>query len=267
MAADRATREEGLTDDTEPTGPGERDIMRRHLRWGIVLVALVLALNCAGSAVAQPTEATPLDEWVQGLVDQRILLGAPDGDLQLDRSIQKGEFVTMIERVLRLPRSGEQHLGAPSSNGESDAWAKGYAWSRRVWDRVLAVQMQVRHLWFDLRYLRAETRPWGLPRNHWMSASLQHAYLQGKLIDLSFEPMISMDAGEAIDLVLTAAGYGGEVVAVLEQMPDVPRDEARSIVCRLHGMERMMEFAGQKLTRGDAALMVWLLMEQRTGRL
>jgi hypothetical protein len=242
--------------------------MKRRLRWGAVVVVLVLALNGAGFAWAQPSEAAPLDEWVQGLVDQRILLGAPDGDLQLDRRIQKGEFVTMVERVLRLPVSGEQHLDAPSSNGESDSWARGYAWSRRVWDRVLTVQMQVRHLWFDLRYLRAETRPWGLPRNHWMTASLQHAYLQGKLIDLSFEPMISMDAGEAIDLILTAAGYGGEVAAVLEQMPDVSRNEARSIVCRLHGMERMMEYADQRvLTRGDAALMIWLLMEQRTGRL
>jgi hypothetical protein len=266
MAAGRAAREEGLTDDTEPTGPRERD-MKRRLRWGAVVVVLVIALNGAGFAWAQPSEAAPLDEWVQGLVDQRILLGAPDGDLQLDRRIQKGEFLTMIERVLRLPLSAEQHLDAAPSDDEPDNWARGYAWSRRVWDRVLAVQMQVRHLWFDLRYLRAETRPWGLPRNHWMSASLQHAYLQGKLIDLSFEPMTSMDAGEAIDLVLTAAGYGGEVAAILDQMPSASRDEARSIVCRLHGMERMMEYTGQTLTRGDAALMIWLLMEQRIGRL
>ena len=242
--------------------------MRTRLRWLALLVALLVAANCAGSAAARLTAAAPLDEWVQGLVDRDVLLGAPDGDLQLDRRIQKGEFVTMIERVLRLPLSGEQHLTAPSTNGESGIWARRYAWSRRLWDHVLAARMQVQHLWFDLRYLRPQTRPWGLARSHWMSPSLRHLYLQGRLIDLSFEPMMSMEAGEAIDLTLAAAGYDGEVAGVLEQMPDVPRDEARSIVCRLHGMERMMEFAGQNvLTRRDAALMIWLLMQQRTGNL
>jgi hypothetical protein len=77
--------------------------------------------------------------------------------------------------------------------------------------------------------------------------------------------MQALDGSEAIDLILAAAGYAGEVAAVHEQMPEATPDEARRIVCRQHDLERLMQYADKRVTRRDAAVMVWVLMAEHTG--
>ncbi len=242
--------------------------MRAGGRRGIVtvLVLLLLASEGAGIAQAQPVAAAPLDGRVQELVDEHILMGDPGGDLQLDRRIRGGEFITLVERVLHMPASSVQHLTAGTTGTGSDAWIRIYAWSRTVWGHALTAWGRVQQVWFDLRYRReADQPPWGLARTHWMSAALRDAYLKNDLIDLSFKPMEMLDGSEAIDLVLAAAGYSGEVTAIHEQMPEATPDEARNMVCRQHGLDRLMQYAGRPLTRRDAAVMVWVLMADRTG--
>jgi len=236
---------------------------RRRLVSVAVVVALLVSMPRL--AVAQPAATAPLDGRIQELVDAGVLLGTPGGDLQLDRVIQSGEFITMIERVLRTPASSGQRLGTGASGTQSDKWIRAYAWSRMVWQRALQAWARVRQIWFSLRYRRAEDQPWGLARSHWMSAGLRDAYLESGLIDLSFKPMQALGGSEAIDLILAAAGYSGEVAAARAQMSDAAPDEARRIVCYQHNMERLMQYAGRPVTRKDAALMVWLLREQHLG--
>ena len=231
---------------------------------GVVVVLVLLAMT-PGFVRAQPAATAPLDGRIQELVNAGVLLGTPSGDFQLDRVVQGGEFVTMIERVLRTPALSSQRLGTETTGTQSDKWIRVYAWSRTVWQRVLTVRAKVRELWFSLRYRRAADQPWGLARTHWMSAGLRDAYLQSGLISLSFKPMQTLNGSEAIDLILAAAGYGGEVTAARKQMPDAAPDEARRIVCYQHNMERLMQYAGKPVTRKDAALMVWLLREQHMG--
>lgn len=236
---------------------------RRRLVGAAVIVALLVGMP--GFAVAQPAVAAPLDGRIQELVDAGILRGAPGGDLELDRTVQKGEFVILVERVLQLPASSVQRLGESDANAKPDPWIRFYAWSRTVWQRILALRMQFQHVWFDLRYRNAADRPWGLAQSHWMFTGLRHAYLSTGLIDLSFKPMQALDGSEAIDLILAAAGYAGEVAAVHEQMPEATPDEARRIVCRQHDLERLMQYADKRVTRRDAAVMVWVLMAEHTG--
>jgi len=231
-----------------------------------IVAALILLVMTPGFVRAQPAGTVPLDGRIQELVDAGILKGAPDGDLQLDRRIQKGEFVILVERVIQLPASSVQRYGEGAADEEPDRWIRFYAWSRTVWKRVLALRMQFQHVWFDVRYRRAADPPWGLAQNHWMFTGLRHAYLSARLVDLSFKPMEPLSGSEAIDLILAAAGYAGEVAAVREQMPQATPDEARRVVCRQHDLERLMQYAGQPVTREDAAVMVWVLMAEHTGK-
>jgi len=231
-----------------------------------LLVALVVIAGCAGSARAQPTEsAVPADARIQQLLDLHIFLGAPDGDLQLDRQVTSGEFVVLLERVLQQPESASQRLEAPSGGNEANGWIRAYAWTRRAWDSVLTVRKEIRHFWFGLRYRRVEGSGWGIERSHWMFASLRNAYLDDGLIDLSFQPMKRMSGSEGINMLLTAAGFGGEVAAMKTQMNDPVGDEALRVVCRQHGFDNVMQYAGKPLTRRDAALLVWRLLAEPTG--
>lgn len=227
---------------------------------------LLVCCFCVGSvAKAQPV-ADLQDDRIRELVDAGVLRGAPGGDLELDRAIQGGEFVTLIDRVLKMPPAARQHLATGTETGDSEGWVRAYVYWRSVTRWFQRIGSNVRQSWFDLRYRQVTDQPWDLPRTHWMSASLRDAYLNYDLIDLSFKPMWAIDGSTAIDLILAAAGYGGEVAAVHEQMPEATPDEVRRFVCAQHGMGRLMEYAGARLTRGDAVLMVWLLMERRLAR-
>ena len=64
-------------------------------------------------------------------------------------------------------------------------------------------------------------------------------------------------------MLLTAAGFGGEVEAMKTQMNDPVGDDALRVVCTQHGFEKVMEYAGKPLVRRDAALLVWRLLVQR----
>lgn len=241
--------------------------MKSCARWGIALLAaFVVTLGCTGGVRAQPAEtAVPVDARIQRLQDLHILLGAPDGDLQLERQANGGEFVVLLERVLRHPQLASQRLGTPSSGEEANGWIRAYAWTTGVWNRVLEVRNQIRHVWFGLRYRRVEGSGWGIERSHWMFTSLRDAYLDDGLIDLSFQPMKRTSGSEGINMLLTAAGFGGEVGAMKNQMNDPIGDEALRVVCRQHGLDSVMEYAGKPLARRDAALLAWRLLSERTG--
>jgi len=241
--------------------------MRTRVTWGMVLlVAFALIGGCVSAVRAQPVEtAVPEDARIQQLVDLHVLLGAPDGDLQLERQVNGGEFVVLLERVLDQPESTSQSLGTPSEGGEANGWIRAYAWTRRMWDRVLDVRTQIRHVWFGLRYRRAEGSGWGIERGHWMFTSLRDAYLDDGLIDLSFQPKKRMSGSEGINMLLTAAGFGGEVAAMQVQMNDPVGDDALRVVCRQHGLDDVMDYAGKPLTRRGAALLAWRLLAERTG--
>lgn len=230
------------------------------------VVTLLVCCLCVGSAVRAQPVTDLQDGRIRELVDAGVLRGAPGGDLELDRAIQGGEFVTLIDRVLKMPPASRQHLATGTETGDSEGWIRTYVYWRSVTQWFQRIGSNVRQLWFDLRYRQASDQPWGLPRTHWMSASLRDAYLNYDLIDLSFKPMWTVDGSAAIDLILAAAGYGGEVAAAHEQMPEATPEEVRRFVCTQHGMGRLMEYAGAQLTRGDAALMVWLLMERHLAR-
>jgi hypothetical protein len=232
----------------------------------VLLVALALIGGCVSAARAQPVEtAIPEDARIQQLVDLRILLGAPDGDLQLDRQVNGGEFVVLLERVLEQPESTPQSIGTPTTGGESSGWIRAYAWTRGVWNRVLDVRTQVRHFWFGFRYKPVVGSGWGVERSHWMFASLRNAYLDDGLIDLSFQPKKRISGSEGINMLLTAAGFGGEVAAMQAQTNDLVGDDALRVVCRQHGLDSIMDYAGKPLTRREAALLAWQLLAQRTG--
>jgi hypothetical protein len=241
--------------------------MRACVRWGVILLAaLVVVMGCTGGVRAQPAETTvPADARIQRLLDLHILLGAPDGDLQLERQVNGGEFVVLLERVLQQPELVSQHLETPFAGDEANGWIRAYAWTRGVWDRVLDVRTKIGHVWFDLRYRRAEGSGWGIERSSWMFTSLRNAYLDDGLIDLSFQPMKRMSGSEGINMLLTAAGFGGEVAAMKTQMNDPVGDEALRVVCRQHGLDNVMEYAGKPLARRDAALLAWRLLAERTG--
>ncbi|MCX6086527.1 MAG: hypothetical protein NTW63_02085 [Caldiserica bacterium] len=121
--------------------------MRARVTSGtVLLVAFVLIAGCVSVVRAQPVEtAVPEDARIQQLVDLHVLLGAPDGDLQLERQANGGEFVVLLERVLKQPQLASQSLGTPSEGGEANGWIRAYAWTRRMWDRVLDVRTQVGH--------------------------------------------------------------------------------------------------------------------------
>jgi hypothetical protein len=237
--------------------------MRRTV---VLLVVLIVVMSVTGGVLAQPVEtAVPLDARIQLLLDLNILRGAPDGDLQLDRQINGGEFVVLLDRVLQQPELTPQRLETPSAGDEANGWIRAYAWTRRVWDRVLDVRTQIRHAWFGLRYRQVEGSGWGIERSHWMFASLRNAYLDDGLIDLSFQPKKRMSGSDGINMLLAAAGFGGEVEAMKTQMSDPVGDDALRVVCTQHGFEKVMEYAGKPLARRDAALLVWRLLAQRAG--
>ncbi|MGB9666735.1 MAG: hypothetical protein ACPL2N_05445 [Candidatus Cryosericum sp.] len=231
-------------------------------RWVALLVAAAALLCSAGSAHAQP--AVPMDARIQRLIDLHILRGAPDGDLQLDRTINGGELVVLLERVLQQPRTVLPQLVTPPAGSESQGWIRAYAWMRSTWDRVLQARTQIGHVWFDLKVRGTRTPPWGIDRAHWMYASLRNAYLDDRLIDLSFDPMKRMSGSDGIEMLLSAAGFGGEVDAVQAQMVGAARDDTLRVVCRQHGFDNVMEYAGKPLTRREAALLAWRLLALRT---
>jgi hypothetical protein len=241
--------------------------MRACARWGVILLAtLVVIVGCTGVVRTQAVETVvPADARIQRLVDLHILLGAPDGDLQLERQVTNGEFVVLLERVLQQPEVTSQRLETPSAGDEANGWIRAYAWTRGVWNRVLDVCKGIRHVWFDLRYRRVEGSGWGIERGHWMFTSLRNAYLDDGLIDLSFQPMKRMSGSEGINIALTAAGFGGEVAAMKAQINDPVGEEALRVVCRQHGFDKVMEYAGKPLSRRDAALLAWRLLAERTG--
>jgi hypothetical protein len=241
--------------------------MRTCVRWGaILLAALVVIMGCTGGVRAQPVETVvPADARIQRLRDLHILLGAPDGDLQLERQVNGGEFVVLLERVLQRPQLASQRLGTLSTGGEASGWIRAYAWTRGAWDRVMDVRKEIGHVWFGFRYKPLEGSGWGIERGHWMFTSLRNAYLDDGLIDLSFQPMKRMSGSEGIDMLLTAAGFGGEVAAMKTQMNDPVGDEALRVVCRQHGFDNVMQYAGKPLPRRDAALLAWRLLAERTG--
>ena len=242
-------------------------MMRTCARWGVILLAaLVVIMGCTGGVRAQPADtAVPADARIHRLLDLHILLGVPDGDLQLERQVTNGEFVVLLERVLQQPQLASESLVTPSTGGEANGWIRAYAWTRNAWNHVLDVRKGIRHVWFGLRYERAEGSPWGIKRGHWMFTSLRNAYLDDGLIDLSFQPMKRMSGSEGINMLLTAAGFGGEVAAMKIQMNDPVGDEALRVVCTQHGFDKVMEFAGKPLARRDAALLAWRLLAERTG--
>lgn len=237
--------------------------MSRRARSLVALLVAVAALLCsAGGVHAQP--AVPMDARIQRLIDLQILKGAPDGDLQLDRTINGGELVVLLERVLQQPRTVSPQLGTPPAGSESQGWIRAYAWMRSTWDRVLQARTQIGHFWFDLKVRVTKASPWGIDRAHWMYTSLRDAYLDDGLIDLSFDPVKRMGGSDGIEMVLTAAGFGGEVNAMQAQMVGATRDDTLRVVCRQHGFDTVMEYAGKPLTRRDAALLVWRLLALRT---
>lgn len=239
--------------------------MRRGAGVVAVLVAALVAAAAVPAVEAQPAAvAGALDGRIQQLVDLRILRGAPDGDLQLDRVANGGEYVVMLERVLAQPKVAGQQLRAPEPGTESSRWLRFYAWSTSAWARLRGVGRSIRHVWFDWGYRGTDQAGWGIERSHWMFVSLRNAYLDDGLIDLSFDPMVPMDGTQAIELMLTAAGFGGEVASVRAQMHDTVTSDPVLIVCRQHGLDAVMEYAGQPLTRRAAALLAWRLLAMRT---
>lgn len=236
--------------------------MRTCLRWGAaLLVGLLVIAASAGVLHAQPVAAgVPGDARIQKLIDLRILMGAPGGDLQLERQVTSGEFVVLLERVLAQPETAAQVLETPTPGSEPNYWIRGYAWTRRTWDRVQEVRKKIGHFWFGLRYKRVDGSGWGIERSSWMFTSLRNAYLDDGLIDLSFQPSKRMSGSEGINMLLTAAGFGGEVAAMKTQMSDPVGEEALRVVCRQHGLDSVMQYAGEPLTRRDAALLVWRLL-------
>jgi hypothetical protein len=48
-------------------------------------------------------------------------------------------------------------------------------------------------------------------------------------------------------------------------MNDPVGDEALRVVCRQHGFDNVMGYAGKPLARRDAALLAWRLLAERTG--
>jgi len=237
--------------------------MRTPSRWCVALVAVLVALVCVVGVTRAQTVA-PGDARIQQLIDLHILKGAPDGDLQLDRQINGGELVVLLERVLQQPRVVSTTLGTPSAGTEGQGWIRTYAWVRATWNRVLDARRQIGHAWFDVRNRMGKTLPWGIDRTHWMFTSLRNAYLDDGLIDLSFDPMKRVNGSDGIEMLLTAAGFGGEVNAMKAQMVDAKRDDTLRIVCRQHGFDNVMETAGKPLTRRNAALMAWRLLALRT---
>jgi len=239
--------------------------MRRGAGVVAVLVAALVAVAVVPVVEAQPASvAGALDGRIQKLVDLHILRGAPDGDLELDRVCQGGEYVVMLERVLAQPKVAGQELHAPETGTESTRWLRFYAWSRSAWARLQGVGRSVRHVWFDWGYHGTDESGWGIERSHWMYASLRNAYLDDQLVDLSFDPMAHMDGTQAIELMLTAAGFGGEVDSIRAQMHDTVTSDPLLIVCRQHGLDTVMEYAGQPLTRRAAALLTWRLLALHT---
>ena len=232
----------------------------------MLLVVCVLIMGCTGGVRAQAAEtAVPADARIQRLLDLHVFLGAPDGNLQLERQVTSGEFVVLLDRVLQQPQLTPESLGIPLAGNQANGWIRAYAWTRGAWDRVLGVRKKIGHVWFGLRTRRAEGSPWGIERGHWMFTSLRNAYLDDRLIDLSFQPMKLMSGSEGIDMLLMAAGFGGEVAAMKTQMNDPVGNEALRVVCKQHGFDSVMEFAGGPLTRRDAALLAWRLLAERTG--
>lgn len=240
--------------------------MRTCARCGIVLlIAFVLIVGCTGGVRVQAAEnALPSDARIQRLLDLHVLLGTPDGDLHLDRQVTSGEFVVFLERVLQQPQLTLERLGSPSAGSETNNWIRAYAWTRGAWSRVLDLRKEIGHVWFGLRTSRADASPWGIQRDNWLFTSLRDAYLDEKLIDLSFQPMKQMSGSEGLNMLLTAAGFGGEVAAMKTQMNDPVGDEALRVVCRQHGFDKVMEYAGKPLARRDAALLAWRLLAERT---
>lgn len=237
--------------------------MRRAV---VLLVVLSVVMSSVGGVFAQPVAtAAPLDARIQRLLDLDILRGAPDGDLQLDRQINGGEFVVLVERVLQQPELTPQRIGTPLTGDEPTGWIRAYAWTRSAWERVLDVRRQIRRAWFGLRYRQVEGSGWGIERTHWMFTSLRNAYLDDGLIDLSFQPKKRMSGSDGVNMLLTVAGFGGEVEAMKTQMNDPVGDDALRVVCTQHGFEKAMEYAGKPLVRRDAALLVWRLLVQRVG--
>jgi hypothetical protein len=231
-----------------------------------LLVAFVLIVGCTGGVRVQAAGAVaPVDARVQTLLDLHLILGTPDGELHLDRQVTNGEFVVLLERVLQQPQLTLQRLGTPSTGDEANSWIRAYAWTKGAWSRVLDVRKEIRHIWFGLRYERAEGSPWGIRRDNWLFTSLRDAYLDDGLIDLSFQPMKLMSGSEGINMLLTAAGFGGEVAAMKIQMKDRVGDVALRIVCRQHGFDQVMDYVGKPLTREDAGLLAWRLLAKRTG--
>ena len=239
--------------------------MRRGVRVVAVLVAVLVTVAAVPGVQAQPAAvAGALDGRIQKLVDLHILRGAPDGDLQLDRVANGGEYVVLLERVLAQPKVASQQLRAPDAGTESARWLHFYSWSASTWARLQSLGRNIRHIWFDWRYRSSDQTGWGIDRTHWMFPSLRNAYLDDQLIDLSFDPMMPMDGTEAIELMLTAAGFGGEVASVRAQMHDTTTGDPLLIVCRQHGLDAVMEYAGQPLTRRAAALLAWRLLAVHT---
>src|SRR5450756_477029 len=240
--------------------------MRACARCGIVLlVAFVLFVGYTGGVrVLAAQKVLPADARIQRLLDLHLVLGTPDGELHLDRQVTNGEFVVLLERVLQQPQLTLQRLGTLSAGDEANSWIRAYAWTRGAWDRVLHVRREIRNVWFGLRYRRAEGSPWGIGRDNWLFTSLRDAYLDDGLIDLSFQPMQLISGSEGINMLLTAAGFGGEVAAMKTQMKDPVGDVALRVVCRQHGFDNVMEYAGKPLTREDAGLLAWRLLAERT---
>ncbi|HEY5001151.1 MAG TPA: hypothetical protein VII15_04870 [Candidatus Cryosericum sp.] len=241
--------------------------MRACARWRVTLLAaLVVVVGCTGVLRTQAVETVvPADARIQRLLDLHILLGVPDDGLQLERQVTNGEFVVLLERVLQQPELTSQRLETPSAGDEANGWIRAYAWTRGAWDHVMYVRKEIGHVWFGLRYRQAEGSGWGIERSNWMFASLRDAYLDDGLIDLSFQPMKRMSGSEGINMLLTAAGFGGEVAAMKIQMNDPVGDEALRVVCTQHGFDNVMEFAGKPLARRDAALLAWRLLAERAG--
>ena len=241
--------------------------MRTCARCGIVLlVVFVLVVGCTGGVRVQAAETiAPVDARVQTLLDLHLVLGNPDGELHLDRQVTNGEFVVLLERVLQHPQLTLQRLAAPSTGDEANSWIRAYAWTRGAWSHVMEVRKGIRDVWFGLRYRRAEGSPWGIGRDNWLFTSLRDAYLDDGLIDLSFQPMQLMSGSEGINMLLTAAGFGGEVAAMKIQMKDPVGDVALRVVCRQHGFDNVMDYAGKPLTRENAGLLAWRLLAERTG--
>jgi len=240
--------------------------MRACARCGIVLlVAFVLFVGCTGGVrVLAAQKVLPADARIQRLLDLHIVLGTPDGDLHLDRQVTNGEFVVLLERVLQQPQLTLERLGSPSIGDETNNWIRAYAWTRGAWSRVLDLRKEIGHVWFGLHNGRADASPWGIQRDNWLFTSLRDAYLDDKLIDLSFQPMKQMSGSEGLNMLLTAAGFRGEVAAMKVQMKDPVGDISLRVVCRQHGFDSVMEFAGKSLTREDAAVLAWRLLAERT---